>query len=78
MDLAILLLLWLSFASLVTLHVALSMTVGHRRGKLLGWLALLAVPLAPYLGFTANAKTRSGVWCLLLASYLVLLFFATR
>jgi hypothetical protein len=77
-DLAILLLLWLAFASLTTLHVALAFAIGRRLGKIRGWLSLLAFPLAPYFGFVAAAKTRSLVWCLLALAYAVLLFFATR
>lgn len=78
MDFAILLLLWLTFASLSTLHVALAFAIGQRLGKLRGWLAFLAFPVAPYFGIMAGAKTRAFVWCLLLLSYLALLFFAMR
>jgi hypothetical protein len=77
-DFIILCLLWLSFASLVTLHVALAFVIGGRLGKLRGWLALLAFPLLPYFGVVAQARTRSLVWVFLLLSYAVLLFFATR
>lgn len=78
LDFAILLLLWLSFASLTTLHVALAFVIGQRLGKLHGWLALLAFPVAPYFAYLARAKSRSFAWCLLFLSYSILLFFATR
>ena len=78
MDLLILLLLWFSFASFVTLHVALAFTIGQRRGMLRAWLCLLVLPLMPYFGFSVAAKTRSVLWGLILLTYLVLLYFATR
>jgi hypothetical protein len=77
-DYALLFLLWLAFASLTTLHVALGFAIGRRLGKLRGWLAFLCFPLAPYFGFKAGIRVRSALWCLLLLAYSVLLFFATR
>ncbi len=78
MDYALVLLLWLTFASLTTLHVVLGFVIGRRLGTLRGWLSFLAFPLAPYFGFKAQVKWRSTIWCLLLLGYSVLLFFATR
>lgn len=78
MDYVPLLLLWLAFASLTTLHVALAFAIGGHLGRLRGWLSLLAFPLAPYFGIRAGLKWRSGVWCALVVAYCVLLFFATR
>lgn len=77
-DYALLLLLWLAFASLTSLHVALAYTVGKRLGKLRGWLALLAFPFAPYFGWRGAAKALTLAWCFFLAAYGLLLFFATR
>lgn len=78
MDFVLLFLLWLSFASLSTLHVALAFVVGQRLGPLQGWLGLLAFPLAPYFGLRAGLKWRPGIWCLLVVCYSVLLFLAAR
>jgi hypothetical protein len=77
-DYALLLLLWLSFAGATTLHVALAYAIGQRLGKLRGWLALLAFPLAPYLGWIAGARFRSGLWCVFSATYFGFLLVATR
>jgi hypothetical protein len=77
-DFTILLLLWLSFSSLTTLHVVLAFAIGQRLGKPRGWLALLVFPLAPYFGFVAKVKLPSLLWCVLLLAYAVLLFVATR
>ncbi|HEY5961311.1 MAG TPA: hypothetical protein VIV60_32360 [Polyangiaceae bacterium] len=78
MDYAILLLLWLSFASASTLHVALAYVIGQRLGKLRGWLSLLGFPLAPYFGWRAGAKTWSALWCILVLLYFGLLLVASR
>ena len=78
MDFAILLLLWLVFASLTTHHVALALAVGQRLGKLQGWLVLLAFPLAPYFGIRAHARVMTFFWVLLLLAYAGLLLVATR
>jgi hypothetical protein len=75
---ALLLLLWLAFASFTTLHVVLGFVIGRRLGKLRGWLSFLAFPLTPYFGFKARVKWRSTLWCLLLLGYCSLLFLATR
>jgi hypothetical protein len=77
-DYAILLLLWLSFASATTLHVALAYVIGQRLGKLRGWLSLLGFPLAPYFGWLAGAKNWSLLWCVLSLAYVGLLLLASR
>lgn len=71
-------LLWVCFASLVTVHVALALTVGQRRGGVWGWLGLLMAPLLPYLGLKVAAKKGTLLWSTLLIGYLVLLLLAVR
>jgi hypothetical protein len=77
-DYVPLVLLWLAFASLTTLQVALAFAIGRHLGPLRGWLSLLAFPLAPYFGIRAGLRWRSVAWCALLICYCALLFFATR
>ena len=77
-DFAILMLIWLSFSSLATLHVVLAFAIGQRLGKPRGWLSLLVFPLAPYFGFVARVKSKSLLWCVLLLGYAALLFVGTR
>jgi hypothetical protein len=77
-DIAILLLVWLSFATWLTLHVVLAIVVGKQKGTLFGLLGLLVVPLLPWFGFAIRAKWRSVAWLIVAVFYGVLLFLATR
>jgi hypothetical protein len=77
-DIALLLLVCLSFSAWLSLHVALAITVGKRLGAPQGWLSFVAIPFSPYLGWRAGAKTQSVIWTLLVTTYASLLFCASR
>jgi hypothetical protein len=77
-DILHLLLIWLTFATWISIHVSLSVTIGSAIGSAQGWLSMLCPPMAPVFGFQAGARGKSLVWLLVGASYLSLLFFASR
>ena len=62
----------ISFAMAVTLHVSLAYEIAKRRSLLHGLSALVVVPLAPWLGYKCNRKILSGAWVLAFAAYLVM------
>jgi hypothetical protein len=71
-DHVVLVLLVVSFASLVTVHVALAFGLAMRRPRWRGAVAFLLPPLAPYWGM----RVRSLLWLIALASYVVGLIIA--
>ena len=62
MDALVLLSLLLSFAILVTAHVALAAGLTRRNPRWRGPVSFLLPPLAPYWGMEAGMKKRAGVW----------------
>ncbi len=62
-------LLVLFFAAWVTVHVALSYSVGKRGLSAMGWLALLVIPVAPWLGLRLGLRWQSITWLALLCLY---------
>lgn len=62
MDSIVLAALVLSFATLVTAHVALAFGLTLERPRWKGPLALLVPPLAPYWGMEAGMKKRAAFW----------------
>jgi hypothetical protein len=79
-DLALLLLVCLSFSAWICVHVALSVSIGRHQGPAKGWLSLVLVVLAPYFGFGfgRGLRAKSTIWVLLALSYGVTLFVAMR
>ncbi|HEX3596208.1 MAG TPA: hypothetical protein VHU80_13955, partial [Polyangiaceae bacterium] len=59
----------LSFALLVTAHVALAVGLIGRRPRSRGFVALLVPPLAPYFGVREKMWVRSAVWVLSAVAY---------
>ena len=78
MDIALLILLWLSFTSFLSLHVLLAIAVGKALGPFKGALSLLAFPVAPYFGLRSGARKRSAAWLVVGTAYVLCLFFALR
>jgi hypothetical protein len=58
-----------SFALLVTTHVALAAGLLGRRPRSRGLIALLIPPFAPYFGIREKMWARSILWLLSLAVY---------
>ena len=73
MDLVITLTVILSFATLLTAHVALVAGLVARRPRWRGALAFVVVPLAPYWGFRERMKARAVVWAAALTIYAIAL-----
>lgn len=69
MDVLVLVALVVSFAALVTAHVALAVGLTLARPRWRGPLALLVPPLAPYWGMEAGMKRRAAAWVTALAVY---------
>jgi len=61
-DVAVLIALLFSFATLVTVHVALAFGLTLEKPRWRGPLALVVPPLAPYWGMEAGMKKRAAVW----------------
>ncbi|MGC4066949.1 MAG: hypothetical protein QM784_20395 [Polyangiaceae bacterium] len=78
MDLALIILVCLSFSTWICVHVALSVSIGRHQGRAKGWLSLFVVALAPYFGLRGGIRGKSVVWVLLALTYVVALFFAAR
>ena len=66
-------LLVLAFASLVTVHVALSYRVGALGPRWRGFLALLVPPAAPIWGFLLGLRLLPGLWMAFAVGYLITL-----
>jgi hypothetical protein len=77
-DIALLLLVWLSFATWLSLHVILAVAVRRQNGRLKALAGFLGAPLMPLFGFAIGAKKRSLAWLISCALYGILLFFASR
>lgn len=58
-----------SFATLVTAHVALAAGLVARKPWWRGLLALVVVPLAPYWGAREKMRARVVVWAVALVGY---------
>jgi len=59
----------LSFAVLVTAHVALVAGLAVREPRTRGLVALLVPPLAPYWGLRERMRVRAAIWSLSLLVY---------
>jgi hypothetical protein len=70
-DTAIVTLLVGSFATLVTVHLALAVGLVRRRPHWRGAAALVVPPLAPYWGFRVGMRKRVIVWLAALSLYAV-------
>jgi hypothetical protein len=77
-DLALILLVCLSLSAWISVHVALSVSIGRRQGRAKGWLSLVLFVLAPYFGLRGKIRGKSIAWVLLALTYGVALFFAAR
>ena len=76
-DTVIVALLVGSFATLVTVHLALAAGLVRRRPHWRGAAALLLPPLAPYWGFRVGMRKRVIVWVAALSVYAVSLVAVT-
>ena len=69
MDAFLVFSLVLSFALLVTVHVALAAGLLLRPPRARGLLALVVPPFAPYFGIRERMWTRSILWLLCFVAY---------
>jgi hypothetical protein len=77
-DEAIVALLALSFAALVTVHASSLLGLAARAPRWHAFVALLVPPLAPYWAARSRMRLRAGLWIGSLAVYVVVLFLARR
>jgi hypothetical protein len=76
MDLFVTLTIVLSFAALLTAHVALVAGLVARKPWWRAPLAFVVVPLAPYWGFRERMRARAAIWATALAIYAITLVVA--
>lgn len=69
MDAVVLIALVVSFAALVTTHVALAFGLTLARPRWRGPVAFFVPPLAPYWGMEAGMKRRAAIWVTALVVY---------
>jgi hypothetical protein len=65
-----------SFASLVTAHVAVVHGIASTGNRSRAAAALVIVPLAPYAAFRSGLPIRAAVWIVAALAYAVALFLA--
>jgi len=70
-DVAVLIALVVSFAVLVTAHVALAFALTLRVPRWRGPVSFLVPPLAPYWGMEVGMKRRAGLWVTALVVYVL-------
>jgi hypothetical protein len=68
-DSVVLIALVLSFAALVTAHVALAFGLSLAPPRWRGPVAFVVPPLAPYWGMEAGMKRRAAIWVSALVVY---------
>ena len=78
MDLFVTSAVILSFAILVTVHVALAAGLGARGPWWRAPVSLVVVPLAPYWGFRERMRARAVLWTIALTVYLAALVASRR
>jgi hypothetical protein len=77
-DVVVTLLLVLSFAALVTAHVAIVIGLGGKSPRWRAAVALAVAPLAPYWALTSGMKARGWIWIGSVCLYAAVLSFVSR
>ncbi len=70
-DQLALILIVLSFASLVTAHVTIALALSSRQPRWRAWVALLVPPLAPFWAARSQMRGRATLWVVALVGYVV-------
>lgn len=77
-DVALLVAIVCVFAALVTVHLAIVVSLGARRPRRRAAIALFVIPLAPYWAWAAGLRARAVAWLLLVGAYALLAGVASR
>jgi hypothetical protein len=77
-DVAVTLVLVLSFAALVTAHVAIVIGLVLKEPRWRAAVALLVAPLAPYWAIATGMKARGWAWIGSVCLYSAALLFVSR
>ena len=77
-DAAVLAVLVLAFATLVTAHVTLAFGLARRPPRWRGLVALVVAPLAPWWGWQERMRARGVVWLASALVYAIALGLALR
>lgn len=72
-DLALVIVLVVAFAALVTAHVTLALGLARRHPRWRALVAFFVVPLAPIWGWRERMRVRGVLWILSAAVYAVAL-----
>jgi hypothetical protein len=78
MDLVVVALLIVTFAFVITMHVAIALGLASRQPRWRALVALVVPPLAPYWAWQEHMRKRMGLWAFGVVVYLVLLLLASR
>jgi hypothetical protein len=76
-DMVVLVALVAAFATLVTVHVTLAFGLLRRRPRWHAAVALVVPPLAPWWGWRAGMRVRTGIWLFAAPVYAVSLWLAS-
>lgn len=76
-DAAVVAVLVVAFATLVTAHVTLALGLLRRSPRWRGALALVVPPLAPWWGWREGMRARAAIWLLAAPVYAVSLWLAS-
>jgi hypothetical protein len=76
-DTAITLVLLLTFAALVTVHVATVFSLAQKRHVTAAMVGLFVPPLAPFWAIRKGMKARGAAWIVLALLYATALAFAS-
>jgi hypothetical protein len=77
-DIALLSVLVIAFATLVTVHIALALAIARRGRRSRALAALVVAPLAPYFGWREGLRARGALWMVAAVSYMAALWLAMR
>jgi hypothetical protein len=77
-DLFVLTTLVVAFATLVTVHVTLTVGLARRRPRWRAPVALVIAPLAPWWGWRERMRIRGALWVIAVLVYTAALIAARR
>jgi len=77
-DVAVTLVLVLSFAALITAHVAIVIGLALKEPRWRAAVALLVAPLAPYWAIASGMKARGWIWIGSVCLYAAARLFVSR
>lgn len=77
-DIVVVALLFVAFALVITMHIAITLGLAQRKPRWRALVALVVPPFAPYWAWREHMRRRVGLWIGAVLAYLVLLALASR